>query len=497
MTSAPDRYQDLAALPFVGGYPTEESAQALEDELFFQRAAQVYLWALPTVSACAMRDGLGAVVGRGYQVMAVFEKRLKPRTLITTPNCDVIYGMAFADLGVTGPLVVEAAPGVQGLVDDFWHRPLTGPVIDGRQFLGDIGVPGPDRGEGGRYLIVPDGAEPESAGEWDDFFVYRSRTDNIYFLLRGFFSSVDDLSPGIAAIEGIRLRPLHGDAEPMHHAHASDTRADALFPRDGTFFDVLDAFVQADRVDQVDPYMHGVLASLGIRKGGLFAPTRRQRELLDLAARTGWKTAKTLASRYDREPGARWWADRQWIAHAKTAQDDFFHTLLDEEFRDRATGHTDVNAKAHMFVNHYSMSTGMITSVVGSGAKYAGAYRDHDGDLLTGEHTYRIDLPADPPARLFWSLTLYDAETAAQIDVRGQTFSSLNGMDDIAPNPDGSVTLRIGPERHPAGAPNWIRTVPGRGWFAVIRWYGPEQAFFDRRYKPGDFVKDAGDHSNA
>ncbi|MFI9163186.1 hypothetical protein [Kitasatospora aureofaciens] len=104
---------------------------------------------------------------------------------------------------------------------------------------------------------------------------------------------------------------------------------------------------------------------------------------------------KTLAARFDREQGARWWADRQWIAHVKTAQDDFFHTLLDEEFRDRATGHTDVNAEAHLFVNHYSMSTGMITSVVGFGAKFAGAYRDRDGDLLTGKRTYRIDLPAD------------------------------------------------------------------------------------------------------
>lgn len=83
-----------------------------------------------------------------------------------------------------------------------------------------------------------------------------------------------------------------------------------------------------------------------------------------------------------------------------------------------------------MFVNHYSISIGMISSVVSFGAKYAGAYRDHAGDLLTGEHTYRIDLPADPPARLFWSLTPYDSETAAEVDAEGQTFSSLNGMND-------------------------------------------------------------------
>ncbi|OIV39003.1 hypothetical protein BIV57_02540 [Mangrovactinospora gilvigrisea] len=491
MTSASertDRYQALASLPFADGHPTDATARTLEEELFFQRAVQTYLWALPTVNACAMRDGLGEVFGRGYQVMNVFEQRLKPRTLITTPNCDVIYGMAFADLSATGPLVVEAPPGIQGLVDDFWHRPLTGPLIDGVQYLGDIGLPGPDHGKGGRYLIVPDDSEPETEGAWDEYFVYRSPTDNIYFLLRGFFSSVDDLSPGVASIEGIRLHPLDGEATPMRFAHASDTPADALYPRDASFYDVLDAFVQADRIDRVDPYMHGVLAALGIRKGQAFSPTPRQRELLEAAALTAWKTAKTLAAGYNREPDALWWADRQWVAHAKTAQDDFWHTLLDEQFRTRATGHTDVNAKAHMFVNHYSISTGMISSVVGFGAKYAGAYRDHDGELLRGEHTYRIDLPADPPARLFWSLTLYDAETAAEVDVEGQVFSSLNGMNDIAFNDDKSITIHIGPER-PDRAENWIRTAPDRGWFALIRWYGPQQAFFDRKYKPGDFVR--------
>ncbi|MER8041987.1 DUF1254 domain-containing protein [Streptomyces sp. NPDC094032] len=441
-----------------------------------------------------MRDGLGSVFGYGYQVMSVFEQRLKPRTVITTPNCDVIYGMAFADLGATGPLVVDAPAGIQGLVDDFWHRPLTGPVIDGVQYRGDIGLPGPDAGKGGQYLIVPDDLEPENPGDWDDYYVYRTRTNGIYFLFRGFFSSVDDVSPGVESVESIRFRPLVGDAADMQYAHASDTPANALFPRDASFFDALDAFVQNDRVDGTDPYMHGVLAALGIRQGQTFAPTARQRELLDLAAQTAWKMSKTVAAEFDREPDALWWADRQWVAHAKTKQDDFWHTLLDEEFRDRTTGHTDVNAKAHMFINHYSVSTGMMGSTVGAGAKYANAYRDHDGDLLRGEGTYRIDLPADPPAQLFWSVTLYDADTAAEVDAEGQTFSSLNGMNDIALNGDGSITLHTGPER-PEGAANWIKTVPGHGWFAIIRFYGPEEAFFEGAYTPGDFEKASADGS--
>jgi len=61
-------------------------------------------------------------------------------------------------------------------------------------------------------------------------------------------------------------------------------------------------------------------------------------------------------------------------------------------------------------------------------------------------------------------------------------------MNKLVFNDDGTITFHIGPER-PADAKNWLKTVPGRGYFSIIRWYGPAQAFFDRKYKPGDFVK--------
>ncbi|MFI6175644.1 DUF1254 domain-containing protein [Nonomuraea sp. NPDC051191] len=481
-----DRYRELADLRFVGGYPTQDTSRALSEELFFQRATQVYLWALPAMNMYAMRTALGDLSGYGYNVMSVFEKRLKPNTLITTPNSDVIYGLAFADLSQTGPLVIEAPPKLQALMDDFWHRPLTGPLIDGRQYLGDVGIPGPDHGEGGKYLIVPEGYDGEVDAE--NYYVYTSRTNGVFVFVRGFFTSVQDLSPGVASVEGITIRPLQGAAEPMTFRHVSDLPANALFPVDGTYFDLLEKFVHNERVDAVDPYMHGMLAALGIAQSKPFTPTARQRELLDLAARTGWKMAKNIAANRDTANKALWWEDRRWISHVETEPDDFMHTLLDEEWRERTTGHTDVDAKAHMFINHYSISTGMMSSIVGMGAKYGNAYKDADGDYLRGENVYRIDLPPDPPANLFWSVTIYDAETAGGVDAEGQEYPSLNGMNDLDYNDDGSITLYVGPEP-PAGARNWLKSVPGRGWFSLFRFYGPKQEFFDHKYKPGDFVK--------
>ena len=93
----------------------------------------------------AMRDAQAAAFGSGNNVLAIWKGRISAKTVISTANPDVIYGLAFVDLK-DGPLVFEAAPQMQGLLDDFWHRPLT-----------DVGLAGPDQGKGGKYLFLPPG----------------------------------------------------------------------------------------------------------------------------------------------------------------------------------------------------------------------------------------------------------------------------------------------------------------------------------------------------
>jgi hypothetical protein len=290
--------------------------------------------------------------------------------------------------------VIEAPPMLQALLDDFWHRPLVGPELNGVQYLGDIGLPGPDKGKGGKYLIIPEGHKGRVDAK--QYYVYKSPTNGVLVFLRSFFKSIDDLSPGVKAVEGIKIYPLEGARQEMKFVQASDLPANALFAHDASYFEMLNRFIQSEAVDRVDPYMHGVLASLGIRKGAPFTPNEEQKKLLGQAAQTAWKMAKNIAADYDKESNALWWSDRKWVAHAKTELDDFMHTLLDEQYRSRKTGHTDVAAKAHMFINHYSISPGMMSSIPGLGAKYAAAYKDSQGNLLRGENTYQIDLPKKP-----------------------------------------------------------------------------------------------------
>ncbi|MBK0370871.1 DUF1254 domain-containing protein [Flavobacterium agrisoli] len=229
-----NHYEKLANLDLKSGYPSADDARTLTEELYFQRAVQTYLWSLPAVNMYAMKEGLGKTFGEGYNVISVFEKRLKPNTVITTPNSDVIYALGFADLSKTGPLVLDVPPMLQGLLDDYWHRPLQGPKKpDGTYFLGDIGFPGPDHGKGGKYVVIPEGYNGKIP---EGYFVYESKTNGVFIFQRGFFQSVDNLEPGVKGVEGIKIYPLSGEAKPMEFQHASDVPSFALFSHDFTYF---------------------------------------------------------------------------------------------------------------------------------------------------------------------------------------------------------------------------------------------------------------------
>src|SRR4051812_23082150 len=91
-------WDELSKLPFKENYPTAEASARLYDELQFQRAVQVYLWALPAMNMVAMRDGQAAAFGAGNHVLAIWKDRIDAKTIISTANPDVIYGLAFVDL---------------------------------------------------------------------------------------------------------------------------------------------------------------------------------------------------------------------------------------------------------------------------------------------------------------------------------------------------------------------------------------------------------------
>jgi hypothetical protein len=483
--SAGDRFTELANQPFIENAATDESAKTLMEELFFQRACQVYLWALPAINTVAMRDGSAKAFGPGYNVMPIWKNRLNAKTIVTTPNSDVIYAMAFLDLKKDGPVVIEVPPGLQGILDDFWQRPLTGPLtdsplglssVDGKRWFGDVGLVGPDQGKGGKYTILP----PDYKGEEPkDGFVFRSRTYDVFIFWRAFFQNPADLSKPVAVMEATRIYPLgkKDSAKPMKFPNASGVPADLLFPRDASYFDMLAGFIDHEYVDPSEMEMRGMLAGIGIIKGKPFKPTARQREILDRAALTAFKMGKAMTTHGipDIEGGVLW-PDRQYV-NPFIGGSPFFY----------ADTYMNLDARMLYFLNAYSASPAMAVSMVGRGAKYPTTFRDADGDILSGGKTYKLHLPAGIPVKLFWSVTVYDLDTASGLD-NGQPLPSINSMDRPKVNADGSTDIYFGPEK-PKGADNWLRTVPGKSWFILLRLYGPEKPYFDNTWKPDDIVK--------
>jgi hypothetical protein len=115
-------------------------------------------------------------------------------------------------------------------------------------------------------------------------------------------------------------------------------------------------------------------------------------------------------------------------------------------------------------------------------------FTDSDGTPLTGATSYRLKLPPNIPAANFWSLTLYEAENASGL-ANGQPFPSLGSRDKPAQGADGSTELYLGPEAPAGKQANWLRTVPGKGYFAILRLYSPTEAAIDKSWKPGDIEK--------
>jgi hypothetical protein len=479
------RFDELANLPFTENRPTKETAQTLRDELLFQRATQAYLWALPLINTLGMKHGSEKVFGAGYNVLPIWKKRLDAKTLVTTPNSDVIYAMSYVDLGKDGPLVMEAPPLLQGILLDFWQRPIP---VDGGKFFGDVGLAGPDAGKGGKFLILPPdykGAVPEG------YFVYRSGTYNVFIFLRGFYEDPKNLTPAVAHLEKTRIYPLNGEAgaRPMKFPDASGVPANMLPVSDGSAFDQLKRLVDSEGANLADSDSLGMLAAIGIIKDQPFAPDAHTRAILDQAARTGYKTSRVIGFE-EKVSGKsyRMYSDRRWLNPFADGTHANPTGTLNLAWENVAGGYLDLDARLWMFTNYYSLSPGMVSKNPGKGAMYVIGFTDGEGAPLVGGSSYRLSLPSNIPAANFWSVTLYEAENASGL-ANGQPFPSLGSRDKPAQNADGSTDLYLAPKAPKDKEGNWLATVPGRGYFTIIRLYGPTEAALNKSWKPGDLEK--------
>lgn len=453
-----------------GNWLDPAEAEALRDELYYQQAIQAYMTMLPALNVIGMRDGSEALFGAGYNILPIWKDRMDSRTWVPTPNADVIYSMSYLDLKETGPLVVAAPPNVIGMFTDFFQRTLT-----------DVGAIGPDRARGGLYLLLP----PDYAGDVPGgYFPVRSATYNVFLFFRTVMAQGDgapDPAPAVALAEQTRVYPLFAmekEAKPMQFPNASGQRINMMYPVDASYWTKLKEFVDYEPVSAIDMELRGVLAGIGIVKGQPFEPTEKQRELLQKAVETAPRMLLALRQLGRDDERNRYYADRQYETAWAGATADFMQD-----------SYTDVNLRAGYFQYVYSSAPAMVMHTINAGSKYPFTMRDANGAFLDGANTYRLHLPPDPPAALFWAVTAYNV-TDGTMPETAQLLPSTNGFYDIPKNEDGSIDIWFGPEQ-PTGVadPAFIQTVPGRNFLVALRLYGAESAFYDQTWKPDDVVK--------
>jgi hypothetical protein len=453
-----------------GNWLAQNEAEALRDELYYQQAVQAYMTMLPALNVIGMRDGSEALFGKGYNILPIWKERMDSRTWVPTPNADVIYSMSYLDLKQTGPLVVAAPPNVIGMFTDFFQRTLT-----------DVGAIGPDRARGGLYLLLPpdyDGDVPKS------YFAFKSPTYNVFLFFRTVMAKgqgAPDPAPAVALAEQTRVYPLSAmekDAKPMQFPNASGKRINMMYSTDNTYWEKLKAFVDYEPVSAIDTELRGVLAGIGIVKGQPFTPDARQQALLKKAVETAPRMLLAIRQLGRQDKRNLYYTDRQYETAWAGATADFMQD-----------SYTDVNQRAGYFQYVYSSAPAMVMHTINAGSKYPFTARDKDGAFLNGSNTYKLRLPPNPPAALFWAVTAYNV-TDGTMPETDQLLPSTNGFYDFPKSSDGSIEIWFGPNK-PAGVADqaFIKTIPGRNFIAAVRLYGAESPFYDQTWKPDDVVK--------
>jgi hypothetical protein len=455
---------DSANNAFVGGFPAAVTAQRARDDADFQRAMIAYRFWYPTVSTEGIFNGarsIGIEDGKALSIAAA-----GPKQLAFTANSDTPYGFGVLDL-TSGPMVVELPPGALiGLVND--HN---------QGWVLDMGLPGPDGGKGGKHLVVPPGHKGEiPAG----YYTAQSRSLKNLVAIRA-MPAGGNVAAAMDALRSIKIYPLTSAAnpQPLDYVDTTDMEMDATLLRwedNIQFWQVLHRVIAAEPLVESFLSMHGLLSELGIAKGKPFTPDARMQAILERAAKAG-RDQMLVSAFASARPDRINWSDRRWEWIGLVPGSAQFETQngLDLEARDR------------WFAQAIVTSPAMFNRAAGAGSLYWLGARDAAGAFLDGGKTYKLRIPQPVPGKLFWSVTAYDAETRSQVQTE-QGKAALRSLFELKnAAAAAAVDLYFGPNPPPGQEERWIKTTPGKGWFAYLRIYGPEQAAFDKSWKPGDF----------
>ncbi|MEU9089729.1 DUF1254 domain-containing protein [Streptomyces sp. NPDC048428] len=490
----------IGALRFADGIPDEDTCDKVFDHLDLTHGVDAYLAGLPGVSVRSLRQGF-LDAGVADNDVLLYSGLMDSASLFLTGNADTVYFLSFLDL-TEGPVAVTVPPECLGTINDMWFR-----------WVIDFGLPGPDRGVGGTYVLLPpgyDGPEPEGGA-----FVQRCSTHQAIVLGRAFLENSDP-APTVARIkETLRIAPytpggygtsiasfLQGKAplapiapvDPPVFTEGTGLVINTLPPNDFSFYERLNTLVQEQPAESVDLEAGGAFREIGIAKGHDFKPDPRMRSLLEEAVAIGNASGRTVGLRAREQEGFTYYEGSAWFNPLFVGGYDWTSPppqVTGEGVRlgEPASGRA-LNSRTAFYYIATGDSPAMCMRLTGVGSQYLMIAADSAGEPFDGGRHYRLTLPTGIPAARFWSFTLYDNQTRSMLQTP-QRYPWAGSQSYPGPaataNQDGTTTLHLAPERpDDAAEGTWIQTTPDKGWFAILRLYSPEQPFFDKTWRPGE-----------
>jgi len=453
----------IGELNFFDGVPKKETVDKIYDYLDFHYAVDAYIKGIQIASMEGLKRGL-LEFGPANTTAVLFENLMDSKAFWLTPNTTSVYMATWLELS-DEPMVIETPPDVLGIIDDHWFK-----------YVADFGRLGPDKGKGGKFLILPPGYKGDLP---EGYFVTQANTYEHWVIWRGF--QVDGSpKPAVETTKKIfKVYPLSEKDNPpkMNFVNASGVLNNTIHRMDSEIFHEINAVVQVEPSEGQSPEILGVLAAIGIKKGQPFNPDARMKKILAEAADIGAASVRTIMA-LPRDEGFYLYPGKSvWTNPLVNRSYEFVHE-----------GARLIDARAAFHFYATGITPAMAAKFIGKGSQYAIAYTDSEGNPFDGNNTYKINVPANAPMKDFWSFTIYDNQTRSML----QTDNRFPGVDSnkkgIVKNSDGSYDVYFAPKAPVGMENNRIQTIPGKGWNTIFRLYGPLKPWFEKTWKPGEPV---------
>ncbi|MCR3985624.1 DUF1254 domain-containing protein [Aeromonas caviae] len=454
-----------------GGLPPAGAVSSIDDfeyQIKYQRAFEAALWNMPAVAIYSFRRAAFDNLGLKDNDIIAYSKPATPHLEAITANSTTPYITAFTDLQ-HGPTVLEVpTAGPDGS--------LYGQIVDAWQFtIADVGPAGLDQGKGGKFLLTPPGySEPIPAG----YLHVPSPNYRVAFAFRSVPAPGKSTNDAYHYSKRLRMYSLSEASNPptQRFVDPGNKRYPTQPYYDERHFDDLHAVASVEPVREQDKVMMGMLTSLGIGRGTSFNPDEKTRKALRQAAIDAWFYMQHWYDNFPKEK--RYWPDRHYASLLQSDDNKTF-TFTYEDRIDL------INRAAEYFWCTYMPKALSDTPAT----QYLMCLADNNGKLLEAGQLYKLTIPAKMPVKQFWALTVYNRDTMSFIySESGRTTLSSYDLDKMAKNPDGSITLYVGPTAPPGKENNWIPT-SGKRPLPAMRFYGPTDELNHKTFKLADFER--------